>query len=80
LEKLYVTTYYDRNHDGIVDFELHHIPGGAETDWALSDTQFNGRYNLRIRWGYVMQKDPVDVPVPTGVKITPGSPPVTETE
>lgn len=80
LDERYVTTYYDRNRDGTVDFELHRLPGGADTDWALSDTHFRGRYDLRIRWGYVIQKDAVDVPVPKGVTITPGKPPVLETE
>jgi hypothetical protein len=38
----YVVTYYDRNHDGIVDFELHRLPGTADSTWALSDTKFRG--------------------------------------
>jgi hypothetical protein len=80
LEKRYVITYYDRNHDGVVDFELHRLPGGADTDWALSDTKFRGRYNLRINWGYALEKKRVDIPVPKNVKITPGRPPVSETQ
>jgi uncharacterized protein YceK len=66
----YVTTYYDRNHDGIVDFELHSLPGGCDTDWALSDTRFCGRYDLKIVWGYAHEKKRVDIPVPAGVPIT----------
>ena len=53
----WVVTYYDRNHDGIVDFELHTLGSGhADADWALSDTKFRGRYNLRIHCGYVLEK------------------------
>jgi hypothetical protein len=76
LASRYVTTYYDRNHDGVVDFELHTIPGGHDTNWALSDTHFQGRYDLQIRWGYVLGKKAVDLPVPLNVTITPGQPPV----
>jgi len=73
----WVVTYYDRNHDGIVDFELHTLGSGhADADWALSDTKFRGRYDLRIHWGYVLEKRRVDIPVPKGVNITPGQPPV----
>jgi hypothetical protein len=28
---------------------------------------------VRYHWGYVMEKKEVDIPVPKGVKITPGS-------
>ena len=49
LEKRYVVAYYDRNHDGIVDFELHDIPGAADAAWALSDTKFRGRYDVVAR-------------------------------
>src|SRR3954471_24852711 len=30
IEWRYVVRYYDRNHDGKVDFELHDIPGAAD--------------------------------------------------
>jgi hypothetical protein len=40
-------TYYDRNGDGIVDYELHTLGRGmADADWALIDTKFRGRYDL----------------------------------
>jgi hypothetical protein len=46
----WTTTYYDRNHDGRVDFELHVLgSGGADADWALSDTRFRGRYDRRLK-------------------------------
>ena len=69
-----VTTYYDRNHDGVVDFELHNalVPDGA---WSLCDTKFRGRYDLKITNGFTVTKERVDLPVPQHVKITPGRPP-----
>jgi hypothetical protein len=80
-ESHWVTTYYDRNHDGVVDFELHTLgTGHVDADWALSDTNFRGRYDLRIHWGFVLEKKRVDIPVPKNVKITPGQPPVSETQ
>ena len=72
----WTVTYYDRNHDGIVDYELHTLGRGmADADWVLIDTQFRGRYDLRVHWGYVLEKKKVDIPVPKNVKITPGKPP-----
>lgn len=72
----YVTTYYDRNHDGVVDFELHDVPGAADAAWAFSDTKFKGRYDVRLKFGYAFQREKVDLPIPKDVKITPGKPPV----
>ena len=70
----YAVTYYDRNGDGIVDCELHRA-GGSDTDWLLCDTNFRGRYDLRLAWGEAYEEKPVDIPVPTGVKITRGKAP-----
>lgn len=68
--------YYDRNGDGIVDYELHVLGSGhADADWALIDTRFRGRYNLRVHWGVTLEKQRVDILVPKGVKITSGKPP-----
>ena len=69
------TIYYDRNHDGVADFELHNalVPDGA---WALCDSQFRGRYNLKILSGYTVTTEPVDIPVPRHVLITAGNPPI----
>jgi hypothetical protein len=75
-ERSYVTTYYDRNDDGIVDFELHDIPGAADAAWALSDTNFDGRNDVRLKFGYAFERFPADSPVPTNVPITKGKPPV----
>jgi hypothetical protein len=72
----WVVTSYDRNGDGIVDYELHTLgTGHADADWALIDTKFSGHYDLRVHWGYVFEKKKVDMPVPKNVKITPGKPP-----
>ena len=71
-----VVTYYDRNGDGIVDFELHHHPNSSDTDYALCDTQFRGRYDLKINYNPFNPRERIDRPVPTGVKITPGQPPI----
>jgi len=69
-------TYYDRNGDGIIDYELHTLGGGhTDADWALVDTRFRGRYDLRVHWGIALEKAHVDLPVPKGVKTTPGKPP-----
>ena len=72
----WVTTYYDRDHDGIVDFEVHTLGSGhADADWVLVDTKFRGRYDLRINFGFVPERKRVNIPVPRNVKITPGQPP-----
>jgi hypothetical protein len=75
----WVVTYYDRNHDGIVDFELHRLPGTADSAWALRDTKFSGRYDVRLKFGYAFEREPVSIAVPKHVKITPGKPPVLAT-
>jgi hypothetical protein len=71
-----VITYYDRNGDGVVDFELHHHPKSYDTDYAFCDTQFRGRYDLRINYNPFKPREQIDRPIPTGVKITTGQPPV----
>jgi hypothetical protein len=76
MERRYVTTYYDRNHDGVVDFELHDIPGAADAAWAFSDTKFRGRYDVRLKFGFAFERERVDLPVPRHVMITHGKPPV----
>jgi hypothetical protein len=42
---------------------------------TLIDTKFRGRYDLRVHCGIVLEKKPVDIPVPRHLKITPGKPP-----
>lgn len=64
-----VTTYYDRNHDGRVDFEFHDL-GGGEMDWALADRNYDGVYDIRLRYGYGLGIDRVHLTLPQGVRIT----------
>ena len=80
VSKRYVTKYYDRNHDGVVDFELHDIPGAADAAWALSDTKFRGRYDVRLKFGVAFEREHVDLPVPHHVEITHAKPPVFTTQ
>lgn len=76
LTEQWTVTYYDRTGDGIVDYELHTLGSGhADADWALIDMQFRGRYDLRVHWGFTLEKKKVNMPVPKRVKITPGKPP-----
>ena len=67
-------TYYDRNHDGRVDYELHDF-GCCDRNWALVDTNFAGRYNFKLKWGFAFERLPTDSPVAVGVSITSGDPP-----
>jgi hypothetical protein len=70
----YVVTYYDRNEDGIVDFELHRAVNADDADWAVSDTRFPGRYDLKTEFSPFGGKQAVDLPVPSHDKITAGQP------
>ena len=65
-----VTEYYDRNHDGLVDFVRHH-DRDYELDWILCDTDFDGYYDLRINVGFDGQRERVHLPVERHVPITP---------
>jgi hypothetical protein len=68
-----IITYYDRNNDGRVDYELHDF-GCCDRNWALVDTDFSGRYDLELRWGYSYEERPADSSVATGVSISAGDP------
>ena len=70
-----VTTYYDRNKDGVADYELHQVPGTAYWTWALVDTKFTGRYDVRMKLAYPYDSERVNIPVPRNVKVIPGMPP-----
>jgi hypothetical protein len=74
-----IATYYDRNHDGRVDFEFHDL-GGGDMDWALADRNYDGVYDIRLRYGYVLGIDRVHITVPQSVKITKGRLPVLITD
>ena len=66
-----VVTYYDRNHDGVVDFELHDDPGYAHARWGLIDTHFDGRYDALRVFAPGGKRFPVEVPVPrSGIQIS----------
>ena len=67
-------TYYDRNNDGRVDYEYHDF-GCCDRNWGLVDTDFNGRYDLELKWGRAFQRKPADLPVVIGVNISPENPP-----
>jgi hypothetical protein len=68
--------YYDRNSDGVADLELHQPPHCDDCDWALVDTDFNGRYDKRVRWSFGILKEPIDVPVTDNVPLAGGEPPL----
>jgi hypothetical protein len=70
-----VVTYYDRNQDGRIDYEIHDV-GCCDRNWALVDTDYSGRYDLELRWGFSLMRRLIDVPVPKSwVPITAGHPP-----
>jgi len=70
-----VTIYYDRDNDGVVDYELHTVPGTTYWSWALIDSKGTGRYDVRMKLAYPFNSEHVDLPVPRQVKVTPGMPP-----
>jgi hypothetical protein len=74
LEKRYVTTYYDRNGDGRVDYQFDDIPGMADDERAFRDTDFDGRYDVRYDMGWPGGKTRVDLAVPAGVRVTRSAP------
>ena len=65
----YVITYYDRNHDGEVDLEIHQADA-TDSDWGLIDTDFKGSYDSLWVNGVQGRSYPVQVPIPGGVSIT----------
>ena len=69
LEDRVQISYYDRNGNGKVDLEKHQHPGVEDADWELRDDDYDGRFEKRILYGFAVKESPVDIPVPTGVKI-----------
>jgi hypothetical protein len=66
-----VVSYYDRNHDGVVDFELHDDPGYAHAQWGLIDTDFDGRYDVLQTFAPGGKRYTVEVFVPrNGIRIS----------
>jgi hypothetical protein len=73
-EAIFTVTYYDRNLDGVADLELHEPAYCDDCDWALVDTNFDGRYDKRVRWSFGIVKEVVDLPVPNNVDLVLGIP------
>jgi hypothetical protein len=71
-----IVTYYDRNGDGAVDYELHQVPGTKYWTWAYIDSKFAGRYDRKLKLAYPFDSERVDIPVPHHVKLVRGMPPV----
>jgi hypothetical protein len=66
-------TYFDRNADLRVDYEVHDF-GCCDGNWALVDSDFDGRYDTKLRWSFSFMQQPVDQPVAAGVRVSPGMP------
>ena len=75
-EKQTVVTYYDRDRDGIADYELHHVRKTTYLSFVLIDSKYSGRYDVRMSLAYPYNSERVNLPVPRHVKVIPGMPPV----
>ncbi len=64
----YRITYYDRNHDGEVDLEIHQADA-TDSDWGLTDTDFKGYYDELWVNGVAGVSYTVQVPIPGGVSL-----------
>ena len=72
----YAVRYYDRNHDGKVDFEWHRALNQTDSDWALMDTSYSGFYTVELDYGYAFAEKHVYIRVPQKVRIEPGGIPL----
>jgi hypothetical protein len=70
-----VVTYYDRDGDGVVDYELHRVRNTVYLSYALIDSKHRGRYDKKMNLGYPFNSDIVDISVPRHVKFIRGLPP-----
>jgi hypothetical protein len=70
-----VVTYYDRDGDGVVDYELHRVRNTVYLSYALIDSKYAGRYDKKMKLAYPFNTDRVDIPVPRHVKFIRGMPP-----
>jgi hypothetical protein len=75
-EKRSVVTYYDRDRDGIADYEVHQVRKTTYLSFVLIDSKYSGRYDLRMSLAYPYNSERVNLPVPRHVKVIPGMPPV----
>lgn len=66
--------YYDRNNDGAADLEFHQPLHCDDCEEALVDTDFDGRYDKRVRWSFGILKDAIDLPVKRNVPLRHGEP------
>ncbi len=57
----YQITLLDRNKDGIADKKIFHAPGWADVDYELIDTNFNGRYDKKVRYCYTVTTESIDI-------------------
>jgi hypothetical protein len=64
-----VVTYYDQNGDGVVDAEYHDV-ACCDRSWGLFDTNFDGRFDLKLTWGWGTREETFGGSVPTGVKMS----------
>jgi hypothetical protein len=72
-----VVTYYDRDRNGVVDYELHRVRNTVYLSYALIDSKYKGRYDQKMSLAYPFNTDRVDIPVPRHVKFIRGVPPYT---
>jgi hypothetical protein len=69
-----ITTYYDRNGDGKVDYELHDDPVMVDEAWALADNDFDGHYDTKYSYGFAGTRSRAAGIVPQNVRITRAKP------
>ena len=74
-EKRTVVTYYDRDRDGVADYELHQVRNTTYLSFVLIDSKYTGRYDVRMSLAYPYDRERVNLPVPRHVRVTPGMPP-----
>ena len=74
-DRRFVVTYYDRDGDGRADFASYELPDSSHSDWALVDTDFDGRFDRKLRYGNTVGEYPTSILVPRAVKIAGRRPP-----
>jgi hypothetical protein len=70
----WTVTHYDLNRDGRVDYSVYDQPQMADEEYALRDTDFDGRYDARYNLGWGGTPTRIDQSVPSSVRITAGRP------
>lgn len=59
----YKVNYTDKNDDGYIDAAFFALVGGADGDFTLQDTDFDGRYDKATVYGIGVFHREVDYPV-----------------